>query len=144
MPCWLCVICMLIVFCGCNSTMANPESVDDTFHWIPEESSFVDYAIHDGRVEFRYSVCFVNGTDEDQIVSLSANFAESELDGWLSYKPLMDGLDESGERSETLIKRGEKTNVIYTFEGEYLGGPVNTQLSFPEELLIVLKYPDDG
>ena len=67
-------------------------------------------------------------------------FIKKELDGWLRYEKFFIGTDDNdGLLKYGLIKPKEKTNIIYTFEGNYLGGTVNDTLSFPEELMTIEK-----
>jgi len=141
------VLVLIFSFAVALSSCSQKESrtnVNETLHWIPEESTFVDYVIDGDRIRFRYSVCFKNGTKDDQCISLSATFRRDELSEWVKYEPLFEGCDESGERLETVIRSGEKKKVLYVFEGEYLGGPVNTRLSFPEYLTLVNRIPDEA
>lgn len=105
------------------------------FTWIPEESYFVDYEINGNKIKFQYSICFENKDDEETEFMLSAKFKKSELEGWIKYEKFFDGMDENGESSYRKIPPHTKMNMSFYFEGDYLGGEVNTHISFPEELL---------
>lgn len=109
---------------------------EDTLCWLPDESYFVDYEIVDDEVRFRYAICFVNNSGSDSHIRLSAKFAAKDLKGWAENSGFFDGYDENGECDYRKIKNGEKTVLVYSFTTKYLGGPVNTTLSFPEELLL--------
>ncbi len=121
------------------SSCLNHHSEDVALSWIPEESNFVDYEINGGKIKFRYSICFYNHTSEPTEIGLAAKFNKKELDGWLRYEKFFMGTDDNDELKYGLIKPKEKTNIIYTFEGDYLGGTVNDNLSFPEELMTIEK-----
>lgn len=123
------------------SILQSPQTDDlnDTLHWLPDESYFVDYEIVDNTVKFRYSICFVNGTERDCGVKVSAKFKEEELSNWIKNVDFFEGHSKNGEWSYCEIKSGEKINLVLTFEGEYLGGSVNTDLSFPEELILATQ-----
>ncbi|MBO5797317.1 MAG: hypothetical protein J6R77_03105 [Clostridia bacterium] len=138
----LTLVIMLGLLAGC-STVKEPDT-DNTLHWVSEESFFVDYEITDNDiVKFRYSICFVNNSAYDLTVSLSARFSEKDLKGWLKYEDFFWGYDENHSPFYTEIKSGEKANVVFVFEGEYLGGSVNEKLSFPEEIILTHSFSDD-
>lgn len=110
----------------------------NTFYWEPEESHFVDYKITDeNTVKFRYSIRFVNNSEEDTTTAVTAIFNSKELEGWLDQGNGLTGCDENGEMLYTEIKAGEQADVVYVFEGKYLGGDVNQNLSFPEEIVLM-------
>lgn len=136
-------VAMLILLSGCLMMTDHADDGDpNTLRWIPEESRFLDYEITENRIRFKYSICFENGFDTDEMISLSAKFARKELKGWLKYESFFEGCDETGNRAYYLIKSGEKVNLVFVFEGEYLGGSVNENLSFPEELLTSIWTPE--
>ncbi|MBQ5347957.1 MAG: hypothetical protein IIU39_07900, partial [Ruminococcus sp.] len=53
------------------------------------------------------------------------------------------GLDKNGQDKYVILKPKEEKSVEFWFEGKYLGGEVNTKLTFPE-LLPVLSDSDDN
>lgn len=118
---------------GCHFSASDPDS---SFYWLPEESGFVDYEINGDCVRFWYRICFVNEDQQDIKVKLSAAFSGSELTGWVASKEYFDGLDDEGQWSYRTVKASGKTELVYIFEGKYLGGEVNTDLAFPEELMV--------
>ena len=122
-----------VLLWGCRFTGSDPDS---SFYWLPEESGFVDYEIDGDCVRFRYRICFVNEDQQDISVKLSAAFSNSELTGWVESKEFFDGLDDEGQWDYQTVKASGKTQLVYTFEGTYLGGEVNTALSFPDELMV--------
>ena len=117
----------------------SKQSNDVALSWNPEESYFVDYEINGEKIKFRYSICFHNHTSEPTEIGISAKFNKRELNGWLRYEGFFIGTDDRGILKYGLIKPKEKINIIYTFEGDYLGGTVNDSLSFPEELMTIEK-----
>lgn len=70
---------------------------------------------------------------------MDAKFKRSELRGWVKYSDSFLGLDDNGEYKYQIIGPGEKVDVVYVFEGEYLGGTANEKLSFPEEMVLLLS-----
>lgn len=107
-----------------------------TFRWLPEESYFVNYEItKKNTVKVWYSICFVNNDDEDLTISLYAKFKKKDVKGWLEYD-FLEGVDDNGKTLRAEIKSGEKTNIIFVFEGAYLGGLVSENITFPEELIV--------
>ena len=117
---------------------------EDTLYWLPDESYFVDYEIVEGKVKFRYAICFVNNSGNDCFIKLSAKFATKDLKGWAENNEFFDGCDENGEWEYRKVKNGEKSVLVYTFTTKYLGGPVNTNLSFPEDLMLVEKLQENS
>ena len=133
-------IILIIIIPITLTSCTNNHSDEIALSFIPEESNFVDYEINGDRIKFRYSICFYNHTSEPTEIGVSAKFIKKELDGWLRYEKFFIGTDDNdGLLKYGLIKPKEKTNIIYTFEGNYLGGTVNDTLSFPEELMTIEK-----
>lgn len=130
---------------GCTFHPQNKEP--ESLRWIEEESYFVDYEITDsGLIKFRYSICYQNFFDRDVEIAITVDFKKRDLKGWAKELESHEGFvgcDENGERLYSIIKTGEKRNVVYTFEGEYLGGSVNTNLSFPDNLMMGLDFHYD-
>lgn len=132
----LLLICIFL--CACNS----PETVDSPngLNWIPEESYFVDYSIEGDRVKFRYLFTYENTTDVDMIIKYPrVTFMRKGLRGWLEYQNGYSGTNEDGT-TKIYSSAGEKVSFVLTFEGEYLGGDVNTKIVpssiiFMQELL---------
>ena len=131
----LLIVSLAVLLCGCHFRSVEPDSA---FYWLPEESGFVDYEIDGDCVSFRYRICFVNETEQDRSIKLSAAFSPKELAGWVESKDYFDGLNNRGQWEYQTVRRLSKNQLIYTFEGKYLGGEVNTKLSFPEDLMVVL------
>ncbi|MBR2109192.1 MAG: hypothetical protein IJ932_04505 [Ruminococcus sp.] len=145
------VVCSLVFFLifvfSINNSVFIPKetNIDTTLTWFPEKSSFKDYKIDKDKIKFCYSIYFINYDNESCELSLGAKFEQSELDGWFSYVDNDDeflcGLDENGQDKYVIFKPKEKKKVDFWFEGKYLGGVVNTKLSFPE-IIPVLDYLD--
>ena len=133
----------LIIFGGIGtwvlvSILRPAEDVDqsNTLHWLPAESYFVDYEIVGDDVQFRYAICFVNNSGCDLKIKASVKFHASSLAGWAAEKDFLSCCNENGEWDYQEIKNGEKKVIVYSFTTQYLGGPVNTDLPFPEEILL--------
>ena len=58
---------------------------------------------------------------------------------WIEDEGLFIGEDDDGLIKYEEIKANSEGDITVCFEGEYLGGNVNKNLSFPEEITIVLK-----
>ena len=130
-------IVVIIAAIGSIPLLSDTQQKEATdFYWIPEESYFVDYKIKNNKVIFSYSICFVNNSEEDVTVAVSANFKKNEIKDWIKYKNFFMGYDENGIMKSELIKSKEKENVIFFFEGEYISDKINTNLSFPNELIL--------
>ncbi len=136
---------LLIVFCtslsllligGCSMSVI-PQEEKSILYWIPEESHFVDYKIVDDKIIFSYSICFVNDSQDEQSVSLSAKFHKKETNEWIKNNGFFFGNDKYGELLSEKIAPKTKKNIIFYFDGEYLGGVVNTKLSFPYEIVLM-------
>lgn len=132
------LLIMPMILSSCINSYSE-RSKDVALSWIPEESYFVDYEINGEKIKFRYSICFHNHTSEPTEIGICAKFNKRELNGWLRYEGFFIGDDNDGLLKYGLIKPKEKTNIVYTFEGDYLGGTVNENLSFPEELMTIEK-----
>lgn len=117
----------------------NYNQEKSAIEWIPEESHFVDYEINENRIKFQYSICFNNNSNESFDIGITAKFNKSELNKWLKYEDFFIGEDKNGKMNYETILPKEKRNISYYFEGEYLGGLVNEQLSFPEEIIYMVK-----
>jgi len=141
---FLVIIIPIFIICGIGiftmvSLFQTPDADtnNNTLHWLPKESKFVNYEISGDKVKFRYSICFVNNSKNTANISLSAKFKASELNGWMKNEKFFTGLGEDGELKKGKIEPGEKINFIFVFEGKYLGGKVNENISFPEEIILM-------
>lgn len=114
-----------------------------SWQWIREESYLVDIALDadNGTVAILYSFCFSNPTENPYALApISANFARKDLAGWIDYQQFYVGkrLDDN---YYTILEPQQTTNVIYSFEGEYIGGEVNTHIAPPAEIMYMVSYP---
>lgn len=130
---------MVVTMCSCN---ANSEP--SKLRIVKEESYFAGYEIKGDRVIFSYSICFANDYEEDFDILFSARFKKSELKGWFERDEkdtsFISGSPVIGEWKNFIIKSGEKKNVLLYFEGQYLGGEVNENLSFPLEIMLSTSF----
>lgn len=125
-----------ILLSSCSN--AHSENEQTVIGWIPENSYFVDYQINQDKIKIGYSVCLFNKTSDPVDISISFRFQKKDLKGWLNYASFYDGLDDKGERMYATIAPMEKKNIVFYFEGTYLGGTVNEKL-FPDEIMMVVK-----
>lgn len=117
-----------------NLIPSSESSEEPSFEFLPEESYMEGYELTDhGTVKIRYSICFINNTESDITVGPAVRFRKRELRGWMENR-LLHGYDENGEYIK--VKANRKENITVIFEGEYLGGPVNENLSFPKTVLL--------
>ena len=112
-------------------------------HWWREESQFVQYEIVENTVVFEYAICFENHTRYDiKITYLGARFKKSELKKWVEYQKTFTGVCQY-DSPDVIIKAGEKVSIPYSFEGKYLGGEVNENLSIPNSILFASRIHDE-
>ena len=131
----------ILLLNSCNSY--NHATETNTLRWIPEESYYIGYDIIDDIVKFQYSICFENCTEYDTIISLHAKFHKNDLKGWVIPDGFFVGCDENANTLYQLINAHQKINVVYTFFGEYVGGDVSDEVSFPDEIIIMTDIPED-
>ncbi len=132
--CLLSLVTIATLFTACY----NSKHTEVGFRWVREKSYFVDYKINGNKIKFEYAIYFINPEDEPVEIAISAKFKKAELDGWLKYENFFDGLDENGERKYGKVLPNEEKYINFYFEGEYLGGEINTKLSFPDDLMVVM------
>lgn len=132
----LLLVVALLVFTSCKKHTVPVTAIEQNrLLWVKEECHFVDYIIKDDTIIFRYSFCFDNQSRHDIIISsFTASFAPKELEGWVAYNDFFFG---KTDQPEILIHDGEKAIVTISFEGDYLGGEVNEDLSCPVEIMFV-------
>lgn len=139
------VLVLCFIFSGCLGMYKEEET---SISWEPEKSHFVDYEIDGDRIKFRYSIHFANDYDEDITISLSVKFKSKELKKWVKADKdiggFFNGCDQNGEMLYTTIKAGEQVDIVYVFIGEYLGGEVNENLSFPETIVLSSQIAGDS
>jgi hypothetical protein len=129
---------------GLGLLFAPQETVDteNTLHWLPEESYFVDYKIIGNDVRFRYAICFVNNSGDDCSIQISAKFYRKNLRGWTNRFDFLEACDENGDWEYRKIRNGEKAVFTYCFTVPYTGGTVTTDMEFPEEIMLSMKYDE--
>lgn len=109
--------------------------------WVREKSSCTDISIQNDRVVLTYSLHFENTTDDDCWVCYpQASFRRYELWGWMECGNF-SGYGENGENT-FLIPANQAVDIIIIFEGKYLGGPVNENISLPS-LVFMIKDSED-
>lgn len=130
------IITLTVIGCThllCTPASSLPEEAE-SLCWVEDESGMIGYEITEqNTVRIEYFICFINYDSNDLRFSLAAKFRKKDTLGWLADGFLW-GCDKDGELLHTYIKSGEKITVTYTFEGEYLGGTINENISFPEEI----------
>ncbi len=132
------VLAFIFAFGGC-SAFGGGKNDTPVFTWNEYKSGFVDYEIKGERVYFNYEICFTNHSEEDIIISVAAIFKRKELKGWVKQEELSNGFwseDENGDIAQYRIPAKTEKSVVLNFDGQYLGGEVNTNLSFPEDLIL--------
>lgn len=137
--CLLAVISIIGFLCSCSN-----HSEQKGCYPVEEQSYFDGYEITNDRIKFRYSIHFVNELDSQCDVAIYAAFDESELSDWVknddadSKGNQFEGLNEDcSDRLTVKLKAHESKDVIFTFEGKYLGGKVNENLSFPTDIILL-------
>ncbi len=141
--CSLLVISILFIFlliCGCSAI----ENDDSVLTWNTEKSGFSEYYIKNNKVYFDYKICFENHLEENLTISVCAIFKSKELKGWIKESDLSNiAVDENENIARYSIPAKSEKTVTLKFVGEYLGGTVNENLSFPEELIIEFLSEDE-
>lgn len=133
----------LILPLALSSCAGEPLEDEAVVGWIDEESYFVDYAIEGDKVVFRYSFCCFNHMDEAADISISAKFKKSELKGWAEYEKFFCPTDEDGYIQYETLAPNEQRNLVFCYEGRYPRGQVNQNLSFPDEVMVVMRDTEE-
>ena len=127
---------ILIIASAFSMTSCLIEDNGDSYEWIIEEKShFVDYKIEGEKIKFRYSIYMISKYDEDQEICFGVKFKPEEIAGWVESEDVQ-GDPIYFDSDYAILKAHSKGSVIFTFEGKYLGGKVNTALSYPEVVLM--------
>lgn len=135
------VLTCYLMICVGVSLFSSPDDVESGgLTWDTNECKMLDYHISGDRIQIRYSVRMVNNNkDEDLEVSyFGLYFDRKDVSGWLKYERSYDCFLESGQTS-VVIPSGEYVDVILLFEGEYLHGKVNENLSAPEKMIFMME-----
>ncbi len=135
------VAIIIILILTAIAIIVPPESGNEnnTFHCSEADSYFVDCKVENGRVKIRYSMCFVNNSDHDVSFTLAAKFKKNEVKR-IMKSDFVFGCDENGDVLTQTLHCGEKKNIVYIFERDYLGGDISKTISFPEELALTYQY----
>lgn len=126
---------LISILSVCLFLSYNSEDESTTLEWNPENSYFLDYKIKNNRITFRYVIEFKNKSDTALSFQIGVKFSKKDTKGWLKNEFLIGDTDYTDENGYFPLDSNEKESIVFSFEGEYLGGNVNTNLSFPEEIL---------
>ena len=127
----ICFIMITLAFTSVACTSKDTESTmpDEYFAWLRKESGLVEAKIVGDKVQLYYSVCFDNQYDIGILVSsVVGGFSRLDCWGWMKYEKAFVAETEDGQ-NEVLIPPKTKMSVIFVFEGEYLGGKVNEDIT---------------
>lgn len=128
------IIIVVLLICVVMQSKLFKTAEDRSFGWNANKSFFVDYYIKDDSVFVRYSICFTNNTEKDYFISPPvADFKSKELKGWANSDPFLGSFENSN--TEYCIKAHTEENIVIVFEGKYLGGTVNENLSPPKTMV---------
>lgn len=137
--CLFVVISIVSALCSCSN-----RSEQKGCYPVEEQSYFDGYEITNDKVKFRYSIHFVNELDSSCDIAIYAIFDKSELSDWVknndvdSEENQFEGLKKDcSDRLTVNLKAHESIDIIFTFEGKYLGGKVNENLSFPTDIILL-------
>lgn len=137
--CLFVVISIVSALCSCSN-----RSEQKGCYPVDEQSYFDGYEITNDKVKFRYSIHFVNELDSSCDIAIYAIFDKSELSDWVknndvdSEENQFEGLKKDcSDRLTVNLKAHESKDIIFTFEGKYLGGKVNENLSFPTDIILL-------
>lgn len=137
LSCWLAV--SIVVSFLTPAEKGEPGGLN----WDANECRMLDYQTSGDQIRVRYSVRMVNH-EEDADLELSffgLYFTREDVDGWLKYERSYVCTLESGEAS-VVIPAGEYVDVVLLFEGEYLRGEVNEDLSAPINMMFMMSVVD--
>jgi len=115
----------------------SPPKEPTTWTWEQEDCFLVDVKVDEESetVEMLYSLRFVNHSDKTYKLSLlSASFSWIDLMGWMEYDYFFDGERLDGEYY-TYLPPHETVDVVFVFEGKYLGGRVKKEIAPPSEIM---------
>ena len=130
------ILTLIVTISIILSSCVNKDDDESLLKWIPEKSYFTSYSVKNNIVIFGYMIHFVNNSTNEYKIRISAKFKSGDLKGWIKNKDFFEGCDEDGNWLESVLYPQQETDVVFWFEGEYLGGIVNDNISFPEELII--------
>ena len=141
---FLFLISIFCLFSGClifGSSHPSTEVSSGALRWVREQSFLVNSSVQDDRITLTYSFHFQNSTDDDLWVCYpQAKFNRLELLGWMEYDHI-SGYGEYGEDT-FLIPANDEADIIVVFEGKYLGGTVNQDLSVPSIVFMQKESSD--
>ena len=129
-------ILIILLLTSCTSI----EKEYPALKWFPEKSHFLDYKIEGHVVTFRYKILFKNFTNEDIAVGITAIFEKSYTKDWVEENEFLATFSKSDNDLKdgyAVVKANNSTYVIASFSGTFTGGKVNTNLSFPEEIILI-------
>ncbi|MEE3333633.1 MAG: hypothetical protein VZR54_05070 [Ruminococcus sp.] len=134
------VLLLIICFTLCFSACSNIDKTSSPISWIKEKSQFNNYEIQGEKIYFNYSIYLINNSNEDEVIALDVTFNDNEIDDWVAS----DNDNSNYFLSDySVVKAKSKGCVDFTFKGKYLGGKINTDLSFPDIDLIEEGDTDD-
>lgn len=136
------VVLFFLIFWQMNSKSQTDTGSTGTLRWVREKSLCTDISIQNDRVVLTYSLHFENTSDDDYWVCYpQASFRRIELLGWMEYG-VFPGYGKAGENT-FLIPANDSVDVIVVFEGNYLGGKVNENISPPSIVFIQKRDSED-
>ena len=134
----LLVLLLLWFISSCASSIisyiSNREDSSSGLRYIAEECRLIDYEISGDKIKFRYEMCWQSDSEYDlKLWQFAVKFQEKDTTGWLENEGFLFG-ELDMENDYCIIHSGDTIYVTLVFEGTYLGGTVNTDLSEPDKV----------
>ncbi|MBR3965561.1 MAG: hypothetical protein IKJ91_00650 [Clostridia bacterium] len=102
--------------------------------YYPEESYLLDYCIKEDVIRIRYSLCFENHRDYDQVISAIATFNSKK---GFDYHNNYHLYPENSKTSYFKIAALEKNNYILVVEKEFSEDKLDIDFSPPTHVIYV-------
>lgn len=134
----LAVVLLLWFILSCTSSiisyMGNREDFSPGLRYIDDKCRLIDYEVTGDIVRFRYEMCWHSDSEYDlKLWQFAVKFRDEDTAGWLDNEGFLFGKLEA-EDDYCIIQSGDTIYVTLLFEGTYLGGSVNTNLSEPDKV----------
>lgn len=127
---WFMLSCTITII----SYMNNREDFSTGLHYIADECRLIDYEITGDKVRFRYEMCWHSDSEYDlKLWQFAVKFREMDTAGWLENEGFLFG-ELDAQDDYCIIRSGDTIYVTLVFEGNYLGGSVNTNLTKPDKV----------
>jgi len=137
-----------------------PHDPDPTSYGPMKDMHFAGCTVLGETVQFRYAMTYHNSSQEYDITidSITGNFKRRELSGWFGVPPedwepevsslyhinkeILTGYVDN-EEGRITIPAGQNMEVVFVFEGTYLGGELPDHISVPDRPIWTERISSD-